>query len=428
MITYKPIIIQGGRRRDGTWPVKIRVTFKGVSRRLPTTLVCEDRDLTRTGHIKNATIIAKAEELIKRMRDSCSPISPFTLESWTVDDVVSHIRNALTSEDFQLDFFEFADEYLLCKTERTRGTYTTALNTFARFLGERRLDINDITHRLLLDFADFADSENKIHWTRGELVPSSKPKKIKNGSSRIHLQKLAHIFNAAKFRYNDEDTGRIVIPRSPFDGMKKGYPQSEPKEALEPEVVQRLIDAEPQSELERIARAAFLVSLCTMGANLADLYEARKPEGDVWKYNRRKTRERRADKAPARVSLPSVLEPLLRDLGGQESGVWWLPALRHWTSDRIATASVNKGLRRWQAREGVGDFTFGAARHTWATLARRVGVEKATVDEALVHVGDFRVADIYAERNWALGWEANEKVLALFDWSAVMKEDDPLDA
>ena len=427
MITYKPIIIQGGRRRDGTWPVKIRVTFKGVSRRLPTTLVCEDADLTRSGRIKNNTILEKADELIKRMREACSNLSPFTLEGWTVDEVVAHIRQTLGAQDFKLDFFEFADSYLACKKPQTRLVYTTALNALERFLGKRELDVNEITRAMLLDFSDFVDTEYRMHWTRGELVPTSIPKKIKGGSSRVHLQKLAHIFSAAKFRYNDEDTGHIFIPRSPFDGLKKGYPVSVPRDPIEADVLQRLIDAQPQSELERIARAAFLVSFCTMGANLADLYEAKTPDGDIWNYNRKKTRDRRPDRAPSKVSLSSILAPLVRDLGGHPGSEWWLPALHHWGRDTIATAALNKGLRRWQAREGEKDFTFGAARHTWGTIAREIKIEKATVDEALVHVGDFRITDIYAKRNWSLAWEANEKVLALFDWSNVTKEDGPPD-
>jgi hypothetical protein len=104
MITYKPIIIPGGRRRDGTWPVKIRVTFKGVSRRLPTTLVCTDADLTRSGRIKNATILERAGELIARMRETSAGLSPFTLAAWDVDRVVKHIRGSLTAQYFQLDF------------------------------------------------------------------------------------------------------------------------------------------------------------------------------------------------------------------------------------------------------------------------------------------------------------------------------------
>jgi integrase len=77
---------------------------------------------------------------------------------------------------------------------------------------------------------------------------------------------------------------------------------------------------------------------------------------------------------------------------------------------------VNKYLRQWCQREGLEPFTFYAARHSFATLARRQGVEKATIDEALGHLGDYQVADIYAERNWRLAWEANRKVLELFRW------------
>ena len=77
---------------------------------------------------------------------------------------------------------------------------------------------------------------------------------------------------------------------------------------------------------------------------------------------------------------------------------------------------MNRQLRAWAQREGLPPFTFYAARHTWATLARQLGVEKATVDEALGHVGDFPVADIYAQRNWSLAWAANERVLDLFSW------------
>lgn len=41
IVTFKLIVIN--RRKDGTWPVKIRVTFKGVSRRLPTTIAAANR-------------------------------------------------------------------------------------------------------------------------------------------------------------------------------------------------------------------------------------------------------------------------------------------------------------------------------------------------------------------------------------------------
>ena len=77
---------------------------------------------------------------------------------------------------------------------------------------------------------------------------------------------------------------------------------------------------------------------------------------------------------------------------------------------------MNRCLRKWCEDNDVEVFTFYAARHTWASLARKEGVDKATIDDALGHKGSFQIADIYAEKAWGLIQEANEKVLALFEW------------
>ena len=49
-----------------------------------------------------------------------------------------------------------------------------------------------------------------------------------------------------------------------------------------------------------------------------------------------------------------------------------------------------------------------------------VGIDKCTVHEALNHVdSNMTVTDIYIDRDWSVIWNANKKVLSLFDWSAV---------
>lgn len=410
MITYKPIIIQGGRRRDGTWPVKIRVTFKGVTRRLPTTLVCTDADLTRSGKIKNATVLEKAGELITRMRDACADLSPFTIDAWTVDDVVAHIREQMLGETFQLDFIAFGREFIKRKAEGTRAGYTTALNAFARFLGRDSIDINDISRSLLVSFQEWADSQPRIFYNyRKGTYKKTEKATIPGGNSGRWLSRLAHIFQAAKERYNDEDAGVILIPRSPFSTIPRKRVLHQGQKALPVETIQRIIDARPDVPQERIALASFVVSLGTMGANLADLYGGIPPERPFWRYNRSKTKERRIDRAEVVVRVEPEIEGFIAVL---QDG----PGLRWWKSARIADTQVNKYLRQWAEREGIPPFTFYAARHSFATLARRDGVEKATVDEALGHIGDYEIADIYAERNWFLSWEANRKVLDLFSW------------
>ena len=432
MITYKPIVIQGGRRKDGTWPVKIRVTFKGVARRLPTTLVCTDSDLTRSGRIKNPTILQKADDLIRRMRATTDSLSPFTLESWDVDKVVTHIKDTLTAQTFKLDFIAFGREYVQNKDEGTRAGYLTALNSFERFLGGD-IDVNEITRTKLVEFQEWAGTQGRVfyNWRKGEYQATGKPT-AQGGNAGRWVQRLAHIYQAAKDRYNDEDAGRILIPRSPFASVPKPKVVNQGEDALEVEVMQKVIDARPEKPQERIALAAFVLSFGTMGANLADLYDAEPIKGQIWRYFRRKTRKRRRDRAEVYARLEPELEAFVAVLQSFP-GEGWLPGLRWWKSSRIADTQVNKYLHDWQDREGLERFDFYAARHTFATLARRIGVEKATVDEALAHVGDFRVTDIYAERNWELSWAANRKVLDLFSWPATsenqsQKSDPPAEA
>ena len=415
MITFKAIIIPGNKRKDGTYPVNIRVTFKGKVRRLATTLVCTSADLTRSLKIKDATILNKADALIARMRDAVKDLSPFDLDNQDVDWVVRHIKESLTKEEFHLDYFEWSERYALTKTETTRRAYTSALNALERYLGKREIDINDISRSLLLEFMEMVDNEPRMHWdsANGILVPSS-GKKIPMAASTRHLDKLEHMFNAAKEKYNDEDAGRILIPRSPFSRITKIYPVSNGQSNLGQELMQQVISTQVDNGVMRIALDLFILSFGMMGANMADLYFA-KPFQGVWVYNRQKTMNRRSDRAEMRVVIPDELQPYLDRLKGR--GGWWLNELHRFASSKdFASARVNRCLRKWCEENGVQPFTFYAARHTWASLARQQGVDKSTIDDCLGHKGSFQVADIYAEKAWNLIRDANQRVLDLFNW------------
>ena len=416
MPTFKAVVIPGDRRDDGTYNVKIRVLHNYGQRRISTSLYARPSDLTRSLKIKSPAILAKTEELIAQMRAALSDVNPFDLKDASCAWVVEHIRAAMKTETFRLDFFAFADDWITCKAESTRRNYQGALNAFARYLGKRELDVNDITRRLVLDFMEKCDSENKMQWSHKKkmLVETSKPKG--GGTASRHVMKLAHVYDAARAKYNDEDRGRILIPRTPFARIEYHLPPCEGQKNLGAELMQRIIDAQTDDPLERLALDAFIVSFATMGANFADLYGAVPPRGGVWTYNRQKTRTRRADRAQMVVYIPACVQGPLRRLGAP-GGAWWLPELRGLDADKsIASQKVNRGLSRWCAKNGVDRFTFYAARHTWATLARKAGVEKALVDECLCHVGDYELTDIYAERDWDLINAANAKVLALFRW------------
>lgn len=414
-ITFKPVITPSRKRADGTWPVSIRIYFNGAIRRLPTNLVARPSDLNRAGAIKSQTILDKADDLIRKMRAAVDHFTLFDLEDKDVDWVVNQIRKTITKDRFSLDFFEWGDSFCLTKGESTRRGYTAALSALERYLGKRELDINEITKAMLLDFSKFIEDEPKMHFvfSTGKMQPSGKAKVA--GASSRHLMKLAAIYQAAKDRYNDEDTGTILIPRSPFSTIKKVYPVSKGQSSVGAEVMQRIISAQVSTQAEREALDAFVVSFALMGANMADLYYAAPPADGVWSYQRQKTRTRRADGAPMQVEVPPEIAPFIARLQNGPSG-WWLPSLHRIGRKDICTSKINAALKKWCKAEGVPEFTFYAARHTWATCARKWGVEKATIDECLVHKGDYSVTDIYLERDWDLLAKANRTVLSHFQW------------
>ena len=95
---------------------------------------------------------------------------------------------------------------------------------------------------------------------------------------------------------------------------------------------------------------------------------------------------------------------------------------KHYADEKALNRAINIGLKQIGKKLGIDDLEFYAARHSWATIARSaaVGVEKATVHEALNHVEEqMKVTDIYIARDWSVIWDANRKVLAMFDWTAV---------
>ena len=391
MITFKPVVTY--KRRDGTYSIRIRVTFRRRHAYLPTTKVAYQEQLTRSGKIKDGALLASCEALVREMREVAATLNPYALEGKDVGFVCDYIRTKMAGAAWRLDLFDYAVIFLRHRQESTAEQYRKALRALEKYLGEPHLDVNDITADLLRDFlAGYGDQP---------------------AAGKRHLVRLGAIYAAARREFNDDEAVRI--PRDPFVRLDLRLPPSQGQRSLGVEMVQRIIDARPEQEVGRIALAAFVVSFGLMGANFADLWAAQKFEGNTWIYERQKTRGRRADRARMEVEVDDRLAYHLEILGGR--GRLWLPKLRRGDKgkDTDGTA-ITKALQRWAEREGLPAFSFYAARHSWATIARSLGVEKATVDEGLAHIGDFRVADIYAERDWKRINEANRRVLDCFSW------------
>ena len=397
MVTFKAVVYAHQRRRDGTYNVKVRVTHKGVHRHLATSIYCTAGELTRTLAIKDHELQRKCDAVLSQLRDALSRISMFDIEANDVDWVVRELRRIILEQrPFRLDFLAFGREAVADRKPSTRSVYVSALGGLQRWLGRDELDVNDITYEMLRDYQEAMHRAGRV-------------------SVDFQLQMLSHLYAMAREKYNDEDRGLIRIPRQPFSRMKYAHrTHANAQKALAEDVIQRMIDCQTEDHLVRRSLDTFLLSFCLMGANLADLWEADPPEGNVWIYERAKTRDSRSDRARMSVAIPPEAASYIARLRGRRK---WLMFPERFAHLKSASRSVWLGLQKWCREQGLEPFSLYAARHSWATYARRAGVEKSLVDECLAHKGDFRMADVYAERNWELMAQANRTVLDRFRWN-----------
>jgi integrase len=419
MATFKAEI--QNRRADGTYQVRIRVTHNRVVRRISTHLFVTAADLTRGLKIKNTFIIEKYNALISKCRDACNNID--NIKTLSADDLADRLKIHLQGgERFSLDFIGYMKTKATGMKKSTGDTYINAANALLRFK-PNGVDVSVINAQFLREFESFLENEPSQRGNNRKIDNKAIPLKGGRAVSK-YLGCIRATHNRAKTEFNDEDRALIRIPWSPFKNFKIRPQPRTRKRGLTPEVMQAIIDTpyEPGGWSRfNLAKDCFILSFALIGMNGIDMYNAKPVKRRTLTYNRAKTTDRREDKAEMRVRLESCIDRLLekyRDPKGERLFNFY----RHYSNPLTFNRAVNIGLKRIGEILDIEGLEFYAARHSWATIARSsdAGIDKTTVHEALNHVsGDLAITDIYIDRDWSVIWNANKKVLSLFDWSAV---------
>lgn len=412
MATFKAEVYAHQKKQDGTWNIKIRVFHNGRKRYIATSWYVTKEDLTRSLKLKNQTYIDYTDDLIKKYRQKCDRAGE-RLKGMTVDEVVELLENEQDGEQFDLDIVAYGRGIV----SRLRATghegnalsYEGALNNLVRFVGRESVSVKEVTARFIQDWIDWIAAQ-----------PARKNRKKGSRAQSLYPSQLRAILNQAKAEFNDEDAGIIRIPQSPFKKVKLPKVEQARWRAITLEQVKALRDLpdtkilQPGQNRRNLARDAWLISFYLVGMNEADMYECEDCNGGRITYQRKKTRNRRADRAEISLEIQPELEPLLakyRDQSGQRVFCFY----KMYSSINTFTTSLNKGLKSIGEELGIDDLEFYSARHTWATLAvNEAGVDKYTVHTALNHVDEkLRVTDVYIKKSWKPLDAANRKVLDL---------------
>nr|DAN76150.1 MAG TPA: integrase family protein [Caudoviricetes sp.] len=393
MATFKAIIKKGNKRADGTWNVVIRFTHNSKVRFIPTTMYVTKKDITASFKIKNANILDRCNDIIKKYRSRLSELS-LEFNDIDIDTIVSYIQKK--KENKGVSFTDFAAKWIDESTIKGIKNYKTALNALCSFVGRDNILCEEINVKTMKAF------ENAL--------------KDRPRAQSLYPNCIKTIFNAAKEYYNDEDNDIIRIKHS-LDKYKPVEQNIAEKRALDVETIRRIfslpydnIRIKGKSSRHDLALDCFRLSFCLMGMNSADLYYADRLEDNTIIYDRMKTKDRRRDKAEIQVKITDYINPLIEKYKGKERVFNFY---ERFTTMESFNRAINIGLKEIGKELGIERLQFYSARHSMATIAvNDVGISKYIVNDMLNHTDQsLRITELYIKKDFSHINEANVKLL-----------------
>ena len=418
-ITVDYVVLPHLRKTDGTNFIRLRITHKRKSKYIKTNIAVSPEHFTRSGNLKHQGKKDLALEEVKKYRTITDAIPTATSDAMDVSEVLRYVTAKLAEEEeFRLNFASYGMRLADKKKPSTAHNDRVALRSLVRYFGYEP-DISEITVKAMRGFEDFIRNEPRMVYDIGEnRLKKSKTKSKGERAVNQYLGVVRAVYKSARMEYNEPDLGIFRLPVDPFEYYVIPKAPAPEHRDIPAEWVQMMIDQRKGLKgRERLGVDVFLLSFVLMGINSVDMYEIKeKPSDGVLHYYRTKTTDAKADKAEMYVRIEPQAKEMMADYLGR--GRVFDFSTRYATRLNF-TVAINKGLRQWIERNKLKDFTFYSARHTWATIAasKKLGIESSIITDALTHSDRSRQMDkVYIRKDWERVWDANAKVLGLFDW------------
>lgn len=412
MATLKALIKDRYKRRDNTYLVHIRLTHNRGSIYIPTPLYVEASLVTRAFKIKDQRIIDATNAIIYEWRGLIAELGAGA-DALSAKELAYYLRKRSRDiRGFHLNFIEYiykvGDKR---RTQNTRATYYTVANSLARYTQRENLDIAEVNALFLRDYEAWLITEG-----------------VAQGTRHLYMSTLKAAHNYAKFEFNDEDGNIIRVPQSPFAKYKMPQPQAPEARGIDLKTLQAIADLEDGTRIRSardFGRDIFMLSYALGGMNGADLYNLpyNALKGDYIEYNRQKTKGARADNALYRVPVLPEVRPLLNRWLDPTKKRLFRFHLKYTEHSFVQTIPRSMKLIQ-EAVPYERNYTFYAARHTYATLAHNVvGCDMYLVNELLNHSDTkLKITARYVERDWSVLFDAHAKVVRLVDWQEICRE------
>lgn len=290
--------------------------------------------------------------------------------------------------EFVTWFCKFADSHNTPGARTKKDYYHTLSRLRAFDSGLDNLAFTDITMAWLEDFDNYLSATCKVN------------------SRNHHMRNIRAVFKYA-IRHD-------LDIRNPFDRMRLKTERTA-KRSLTLEELREIFSMEVQPYAE-IYRDMFKLSFMLIGINPIDLFRLKgiSSHGRI-DYSRAKTHK------PYSIKVePEAMEIIKKYRGSDNllmlSERWKLPAsfgtAANTALQYLGSLPSAKGRKKADSAK-YPELTMYWARHTWATIARKIGVSIDTIAAALGHSSSHKTTEIYIDEDLELVDEANRRVL---DW------------
>lgn len=392
MATFKICVRR--QRKDGVFPVFIRVTHKREARYINTEKLVLKEHL-RKGEVKDPEIISYCSHLIKSY---CDKLNAVDITNWDINEIISYLQKA----DEDISFSEYARKYIHTMAsewnmERNAKNYKWAYQSLEKFAGTSNLMFSKVTTKLLQDWISSLANTHRAK----EMYPVC----------------IRMIYKAALDEYNDYDIGIIRIKTDPFKKIKIPKADTPEKRAIDIGLLKKFFNGEiPETKFKasmpELSRDVAEMVFCLAGMNTADLFELRKEnlQNSILCYHRQKTKRFRRDGAYMEIRIPDRLMPLFEKY--KSDNEYLLNFNKRFQDSNCFNVNINKGLKPYCRHNGLPDICIYNLRHSWATIAQNIcGASTEEVGFALNHSSAHRVTEGYIKKDYSPVSKLNEKVI-----------------
>lgn len=382
------ISIEFGAQTKKGRTVYFLVTHNSTRKRIPTEVHVTDAEIGR-GRIKTWNKAQAVEQMRRQLEDRLYSMSLELAANPDVDAayIVKRLLQVESAEE--IDFFVFLDEWLEHATIKGKKNYILFGRRLEEFLGRRVLAFSQINYDLLQRF--------------------DKSLMLQERGRTLYMGAFRHLYREAMRRYNTDEVQ--PIKNDPFTRFR--VPKQQLKKGVRSLTLDELLRIYEYSGIGRagLARDCFILSFCLMGMNSVDLFKVRILKGGKLCYQREKTKDRRSDGAYIEVEVQPIIKELIKKYKDSSNGRVFDFYHRYSTAQEF-NRNINVGLKKVGEVVGIENLQFYQARHTFATLSRNLmRFSKSDVDEALNHVGNMEIADVYIKKDFAIINENNRKLL-----------------